>query len=153
MRRKIDWLNHVLEFLVVLSGILIAFQLEKCSTANSQKETIENHMSYIIEETNFNLKSVSYGVELSKSSLSKLDSVISLIPDDGDLKIIKRLTFDLLEISALYFKKNAFTTLVESGDVRYIKDFETKSKTINLYEYYRWVEGLDKIALATTDII
>jgi len=36
MKQRIDWLNHSLEFVVVIVGILIAFQLNKCSIERSQ---------------------------------------------------------------------------------------------------------------------
>lgn len=50
MNKKIDWLNHTLEFLVVLVGILIAFQLNKCSDRESKTALIKDHMQYIQSE-------------------------------------------------------------------------------------------------------
>jgi len=44
IRNKIDWLKHTLEFIVVTIGILIAFQLNKCSVEKAQKKTIGIHI-------------------------------------------------------------------------------------------------------------
>lgn len=44
------------------------------------------------------------------------------------------------------FRKNAYQNLVESGDIRFIKNFDTKQNIINLYEYYKWVESFDEIS-------
>ena len=44
---RIDWLNHSLEFIVVLIGILIAFQLNQCSTDKQNKKTSDTHLEEI----------------------------------------------------------------------------------------------------------
>ena len=46
-KNKIDWLNHGLEFLVVIVGILLAFQLNKCSETRSTEKLLQNHINYI----------------------------------------------------------------------------------------------------------
>jgi len=42
MKQRIDWLNHGLEFVVVIVGILIAFQLNQCAIDKNQKKIKEN---------------------------------------------------------------------------------------------------------------
>ena len=54
IKKKIDWLNYSLEFFVVLIGILVAFQLNKCSANKEQSKTIETHLDQILVETKFN---------------------------------------------------------------------------------------------------
>ena len=56
------------------------------------------------------------------------------------LKSINRLSVDLLNVTGVNFVKNAYNVLVESGDIRFMKDFEGKSETINLYDTYKTVE-------------
>lgn len=40
-----------------------------------------------------------------------------------------------------YIKKNAYSTLTESGDIRFMS-FQEKTDIINLYEYYKWIESV-----------
>lgn len=58
MNKKIDWVNHTFEFAVVLIGILLAFQLNTCSSENKQNTTINIHLSEIKEETESNQKNL-----------------------------------------------------------------------------------------------
>jgi len=152
-RKKIDWLNHSLEFFVVIIGILIAFQLNKCSSDNAQRKTIDIHISQIVEETEFNKKAIERAISFTESNLLKLDTVAQLIQIDEDYHTVNRLSLELLNLGGSYIRKNAYQTLVESGDIRLMKDFNEKNRIINLYEYYKWVESFNDISsnLFTSD--
>lgn len=139
-KKKIDWLNHSLEFFVVIIGILIAFQLNECSTKKAENKTIATHLAEIKEETEFNKVNFTYAIANAETSLKKIDSLIQLINTRQDLEKINNLSLDLLNLSGVYMRRNAYASLVASGDIRLIKDFEVKKRIINLYEYYKWVE-------------
>ncbi len=76
---KIDWLNHALEFLVVIIGILLAFQLNKCSADKRLEETAQSHLAEIREETKFNKWSLGNAIKYAEANQLKLDSLINLI--------------------------------------------------------------------------
>ncbi len=145
-KKHIDWLNHGLEFIVVIIGILIAFQLNKCSAENQQEKTITTHLEQIKEETEINRKFLESALKLGESNLAKIDTIFVLLNQKEDYQRINQLSIELLNLSGAYFRKNAFQNLVESGDIRFIKSFDTKQKIINLYEYYKWVESFDEIS-------
>lgn len=145
-RKKIDWLNHSLEFIVVIIGILLAFQLNRCSTDRSLEETVNIHINQIREETLLNKRSLEKAIKSSESSIAKFDSIIGLIRRKEDFTSINRLSMELLNINNVYIRKNAYLTLTETGDIKYIKSFKQKEDIINLYEYYRWVESFNEIS-------
>lgn len=142
----IDWLNHGLEFVVVVLGILIAFQLNKYSSENQQATTISNHLEQIKKEAEFNKSSLQSALELGEANMSKLDTIFSLLSQQDDYERINLLSIELLNLGVTYFRKNAFQNLVETGDIRFIKNFDVKQEIINLYEYYKWVESFDEIS-------
>lgn len=144
---RIDWLNHSLEFIVVIIGILIAFQLNQCSTDSQNNKTINTHLDQIKEETAFNKNSLSRSIKHSESNISKLDSTLLLISEQKDFDKINYFSLDLLNIGGAYIRKNAYQSLIESGDIRFMKNFKEKQKIIDLYEYYKWVESYDEIAI------
>ncbi|MCB0463882.1 MAG: hypothetical protein R2816_03265 [Flavobacteriaceae bacterium] len=147
MVKNTNWLNHFIEFAVVLSGILLAFQLDKCSSNRYQKEVVQSHFNEILEETRFNKRFLESTIQISKKHLGIIDSTLTLISDKGDISTINKNALEILNISQLYTRKNAFTSFVESGDIRFVKDFYKKRKIIDLYEYYKWVEAFDESAL------
>ncbi len=145
MKKKIDWLNHSVSFAVVLTGILLAFQLTQCSEDRKQQRTIENHKRNILAETEVNKGNLIWTLNSAEKNLAIVDSLIWLIREGEDLKTINKLSIELLTTGSAHFKKNAYNALVESGDIRFMKDFDGKSETINLYEYYKSTEFSDYI--------
>lgn len=143
---EIDWLNHGLEFAVVIIGILLAFQLNECATDSAEQKTVKNHLVEIQSETEYNANALRVSINQAESTISKLDSILILINEDSDYDLINKLSIDVLNLGGTYFRKNAFQNLVESGDIRFIEDFKTKQRIINLYEYYKWVETFDEIS-------
>ena len=143
---EIDWLNHGLEFAVVIIGILLAFQLNECATDSAEQKTVKNHLEEIRSETKYNDNALQASINQAESTISKLDSILVLIHADRDYNLINKISIDVLNLGGTYFRKNAFQNLIESGDIRFIEDFKTKQRIINLYEYYKWVEAFDEIS-------
>lgn len=144
-KSKIHWLSLVLEFFVVLIGILIAFQLTEYTEKKRREQNLEIHLGDIYKETEYNKNNFVYAKRISEWNLNKIDSLLTLIQEDGDLGEINRLSHDLLNYGGVYIRKNAYTTLIESGDMRFFKRFEERKAIIDIYEYYNWVlliEGL-----------
>ena len=144
---KIDWLNHVLEFLVVIIGILLAFQLNKCSANRQQNANVDIHLSEIIKETESNKYFLEEAIAYTESNQLKFDTIFQLIESGENFSKVNFLSLDLLNLGGVYLRKNAYKTLVETGDVKFIKKFEQKQKIVNLYEFYKWVEMFDEISL------
>lgn len=141
---KIRWKNYLSEILVVIIGILIAFQLNQCSENNKQQKLIDAHINYIKEETKINEINLGYAIKYSKVTLKNLDSIIDLVLKKGASKKINELSFKALDVGYLYVRKNAYNSLINSGDIRYISSFEKKKTIINMYEYYSWTQSLDE---------
>lgn len=105
---------------------------------------VDEHMDAIREETLFNQRSLAYAIQYDSLLLLKVDSLINGLRDpDTDLRWIDKKCNELLMLTPLYIKRNAYNSLIESGDVRYIKEFDQKQSVINLYEYYRWLESFN----------
>jgi len=54
--------------------------------------------------------------------------------------------FDLLNFGWLYLRSNAYHSLTQSGDIRFIKEFKIRKNIVNLYEYFIWTESANQIA-------
>ncbi|MBX2871697.1 MAG: hypothetical protein KTR30_06350 [Saprospiraceae bacterium] len=149
--KNINWLNHLVEFVVVILGILIAFQMSTCAETQSQKKLIKEHLENIKSETKFNQRNIKGALELAESSQKKLDSMFVILSVDSALTTVNNFSLALLNIGGVYIKRNAYRSLTESGDIRYIRDFKLKNEIVNLYEYYEWVKGIDEIHVNVYD--
>ena len=144
-KRKIDWLNHSLEFAVVLVGILIAFQLNRCSEDSTNESLVDEHISYIVDETEFNKRMLSNSISESQKLQKTLDSLLGAIDAQQDFSRINMLSLKMMNLNNNYLKKNAYQTFVESGDIRFVEDFNLKNNVISLYEFYKYAEGMDEM--------
>ncbi len=145
MKGNQNWAKYGLEFLTVLIGILIAFQLNEYATSRKQQKTLQNHFKYIAEETQRNDNSIDRAITNSNRSLSVVDTLISLVQNNGNIQRINGLAFRAMNFEGAYIQKNAYLTLTESGDIRFLNDFELKSKTVLLYEFYKWMASIEEI--------
>jgi ribosomal protein S17E len=147
--RKIDWLNHFLEFVVVIVGILIAFQLNTCSQNKKEQQLVDRHIANIIEETEFNKNNFIYASKKVGEAIKTLDTLLTYIEEAKDLDSINALSIEMLNLPITYIKRNSYNSLVESGDIRLVSNFELKEDVIQLYEFYSWAEGIDKVTAQT----
>lgn len=142
--QKIDWLNHFLEFIVVVIGILLAFQLNTCSEKKKEGKLVEEHIESIVEETSLNKSLLGTSIKNSERLLSLLDSTITLTGKDTiPINSVHSLSMQLMSLDYIYIKKNAYNSLVQTGDIRFIENSTLQNDIISLYEYYGWLQGLD----------
>ena len=147
-KRKIDWLNHGLEFFVVIIGILLAFQLNKYAENRNNRNNVKVHIEQLKEETKLNSFFMKNGVKYSEIGLHKMDTLINLLESQKDFKTVDRLLVEFMEFNGVYIRKNAYHSLIESGDFRLMASMDEKQKIINLYEYYDWVESFSEDAFS-----
>lgn len=147
--KKIDWLNHFLEFIVVVIGILLAFQLNTCREDQKEQELVQEHISNIIEETAFNTGRMELSIQASEAAISAIDSLTAAIQENENTAKIAGLSYQLLRFHGNYLKTVAYSSLKESGDIRFIKDFDERNDIVTLYEYYDWAKGIDDAAAET----
>jgi len=144
--KKIDWLNHFLEFIVVVIGILIAFQLNTCRENKKEKKIVEKHISNIIEETTFNKDMFKYSLMSLEKLAIEVDK-LQAFQQDSNVAVdsLNKQVFNALNLPYLYLQKNAYSSLKGSNDIRFINDFELQNDIIKLYENYAWTESTQTI--------
>lgn len=145
-KRKIDWLNHLLEFAVVVVGILLAFQLNTCSENKKEDTLVSSHISKVVEETKFNKDRVLNIQKSSENMIAMIDTLSLAIEQPERLEKQHFLTFKLMNLEYLYLKKNAYNSMVTTGDIRFVENVDLQNDVISLYEYYVWAEGYDLMA-------
>jgi hypothetical protein len=142
--KKIDWLNHFLEFIVVVIGILLAFQLNTCRGEKQENKLVEGHVENLIEETLFNKSQIKTSLEASENLLEKLDTLIKMTGDqDFNTFTAHVISMELMSLDYMYLKRNAYNSLVETGDIRFMEDAQLQKEIVSLYEYYNWLEAAD----------
>ena len=144
MKKRIDWLNHSLEFFVVLIGILIAFQLNECSDNRSKKELIDNHLTQIKYECKQNKKIIVNSIERTSTHIQNCDELLKKISTKSKPETIRNIATTLLDLRAVDISKNAYNVLVQSGDIRYLDNYITKRNIISLYDDFKDIDEINQ---------
>ena len=133
---KLDWQNHLVNFVLIVFSILLAFQLERCSGDRREQRLVNAHLQEILEETRFNLESHRETIEGQRRQLGHLDSLLVLIRQSKDPARINPAVMQAMNMSLPFTKTTAYNTFIQTGDIRYLQDFDVKSELITLYEFY-----------------
>ena len=133
---KFDWQNHLVNFVLIVFSILLAFQLERCSGDRREQRLVNAHLKEIVEETRFNLDSHRETIEGQRRQLGHLDSLLVLIRQSEDSARINPAVMQAMNMSLPFTKTTAYNTFIQTGDIRYLQDFDVKSELITLYEFY-----------------
>lgn len=144
MKRKIDWLNHSLEFFVVIIGILLAFQLNQCSENRTKKDLITNHLSQIKAECQENEKQLSLSIQQMDEQIEVCDALLEEITNKKNPEKIRNQATRLLDLRNLELSKNAYNVLVQSGDIRYLKNYQIKREIISMYESFKKIDQINQ---------
>jgi len=143
MKNQIDWLNHSLEFIVVLIGILIAFQLNKCSDDHAKANLLENHLHYLRTECQENQSRLESAITHIHAQLMNCDSLLTEITEGKDITKIRNFSTRLLDMRPVDLVSDSYRVLVESGDIRYLDDYDQKRRIITLYESFDDVQNIN----------
>lgn len=146
---SIDWPNHIVGFIIVVGGILMAFSLERCATERREANSVDRHLQEILEETRFNRNNLRELIASAEANSARLDTMLQVIGSSEDIGELQRRMFGLLNVHSAYLKRNAYELFVQTGDVRFVESFELKSDMIVLYEYCTWVETQNTLMLQT----
>ena len=141
---KIDWLNHALEFVVVVVGILLAFQLNQWAEDRKEQAQVNKHLVNIAAEAEFNQAQLETAIRRLQQNTQAVERILAQLKQGQNTEIINEELLKLLNVNVFYLNTSAFSTLKESGDIRLIQNFELKNQIVNLYEYYRAVKSLEE---------
>jgi hypothetical protein len=137
---RIDWRNHLINFVLVVLSILLAFQLERCGSNAREDRLVAAHLAEIVEETEFNQKRITETLANMEESGKQLDTLLDLIHTTDRVAEINQRMFRAMQVPGIYLKQTAYNSFVETGDIRFLDDFEQKAELVSLYEYYAIAE-------------
>ncbi len=131
----LDWKSKLIDLLIVIIGITLAFRLNSWSESKKQHTLIENYVTSFNLENQSNIEDLEQVLKLSVSQLSIMDTLTLLmrkeIYSDGRLKLM---TPSLLK--SVKYRPSTITmeNVKESGDFELIKGYQLRRKIITAYE-------------------
>lgn len=134
--KKIDWQYTFGEILIVIIGITIAFSLNRCSENAKQAKLEQQYLKSLKEDIDTDRNSLSSNLEKLEKKKELLQTSFRYfnptIPKRDSL--LASSFFNSAQVIEFSAKNTTYQTLINSGDLNIISNFELKT---SIQEHYR----------------
>ena len=136
---KKKWAEYLLEILVIVIGILVAFMLNNWNTSNSENLIVKNYLIKISNNIKTDVESAQQMINLREAHSMKCAKALKMITakDFSDQVTIREAIFGLIREQSIEFDRSSFESLKNSGYLKNISDREIENL---LYAYYKVVD-------------
>ena len=135
---KINWTSKLVDLLIVIVGISIAFKLNTWNETNKVNRDIRDYLLSFQEECVSNKSALTAAHKYSTSIKKDLDSLkVLLIREDFDHKNIKTYVSKLMGLSNFMPVTTTMDNITASGQFGLIKNAVLKKLLIDTYKTYK----------------
>ena len=142
----IDWKSKLIDLLIVIIGITIAFQLNNFNESNKSYTQERDYLKNFYEENRDNELALSSALEfalLTKNDIDTLKQV--LLSKDYEDERIKNLSASMMALSDFHPSVVTMENITESGEFNIISDLKYREKLIDTYNSYQTTSQLENI--------
>ena len=141
--KKQKVIEYLIEFVLVIVGISIAFWLSELAEESKKDEIEQQYLQDLKEDLVEDIELLEYLTLLNQGKAATLSSALSYYTDPKKEMNLDSLTTYANVIGNLnLFQPNNFTylSLKQSGDFKIIKDHDIRKKLVRLYSSYETVD-------------
>ncbi|MCP5064528.1 MAG: hypothetical protein GY936_18990 [Ignavibacteriae bacterium] len=143
---KIDWKSKLIDLLIVIIGITIAFQLNNINESNKSKTQEKDYLKSFYEENRDNESNLFLALEFAFTTKNDIDTLkqILLLKNYEDERI-KNLSASMMATSDFHPSLITMENITASSDFELIRNFEYREKLIDTYNSYQTTSQLEGI--------
>ena len=143
---NIDWKSKIIDLVIVIVGITIAFQLNNWNESKSTESEVKNYMESFYVENNSNSSKLVSALEFANSNKRDIDTLIHiLISKNYEDRRVKILTASMMGLADFNPSITTMENITASGEFDLIKDIELRKRLINTYNSYNTTLKLEKL--------
>ncbi|WP_019671180.1 DUF6090 family protein [Eudoraea adriatica] len=145
---NIDWKSKIVDLLIVIIGITIAFKLNTWNESITTNLEAKDYIESFYEENITNETNLSSALEFSESNRKDIDTLKQiLLSKKYDDKRIKTLTASMMGLANYNPSITTMENITASGEFKLIKDIELRKQIINTYNSYHVTLKLEALLL------
>ena len=136
-KRKL--VDYVMEFVIVLLGISIAFWLSNLGEKRKENRLEEVYLNQLNDDLIEDINSFRRTQEFNEIKIESLNKGISYIEKESGKLVadtIVKYAFLVGNYNFFYPSNHTYLTLQQSGDLAFIRNQELKKKLVSLYQSY-----------------
>ncbi len=152
-KNKIQWRTHFIELLVVIIGISIAFALEGWSEKSKNKQLETNYLQSLKTDLLQDKDDMQVVIDSSDVITRYIGETFQYLFTNREVEVFKRHHVTSTYTAPYFYPKNGtYLSLVNSGNLNLIRNFEIKSSLADLYDVqYAEVARLDGVVKNLVD--
>ena len=137
-----DWFGVVVEFSVVVLGILIAFQVTEWNGERQERARERHYLARIAAEFDGNVAAIEHAIELAKKRGALVDLMVRVVDDPAPVAAEPGRFLHAVEVGGYTFKppigSQTFDEIKAAGDLRVLRDERLR---VDLMRFYTRIEG------------
>ena len=142
----IDWKSKLIDLLIVIIGITIAFQLNNFNESNKSNAQERDYLKSFYEENRDNELALSSALEFALKTKNDIDTLKQvLLSKNYEDDRIKNLSASMMALSDFHPSLVTMENITESGEFKLISDLEYREKLIDTYNSYQTTSHLESI--------
>ena len=152
-KQSIQWRNYIIELLVVIIGISIAFMLEGWSAGKKQDTLERNYLNSLKSDLLKDKEDLQEIMDSTTVLIKNVGTAFQLIYGKRPDSEFRRHHVTSTYLATYFYPQNGtYVSLINSGDISVVKDFELKKSLSNLYNIeYQEMERVDNVVRNLVD--
>jgi hypothetical protein len=146
-KEKVQWRNQLINFIAIIIGVYVAFYLTERSVAANGKRQARAYLTSMADDLQSDINqltvstdTLAYFVRVSKTLTRSIQR--QRVPEDSLTEVIRSLYLIIPFIP----KDNSYQSLLASGKLDAIEDFELRKRITELYhQHYGAIKITDEI--------
>lgn len=137
--KKINWITHIIELLVVFLGITAGFVLQNNKEQNANKEIEQKYIEGIRYDVVENIENLQEAIQRDSLWLEQSKYALKLIASDSlSLDSSNSLIKTMIFYSEFSEQTTTYENILNSGNLNLIEDYDLKQKIV---EYHKELEN------------
>ena len=152
-KNKLNWRLHIIELLVVIIGISIAFALEGWSGNRKQQKLQANYLNSLKVDLEKDKEDLQTIIDSTNVLLGHVGEMFGFIYTNKPADVYRRHHITSSYLPTYFYPQNGtYVSLNNSGDINVVQDFELKAAMSDHYNVqYRELEQLDAVVKNLVD--
>ncbi len=131
---KINWRYALGEVLIVILGISIAFALNNWAQSSRDRETRRQYLESLVDDLESEMQHLEDNISAFKTKIRSVESILPYLAGKQERRdTITYKIFALTDLVAYQRHDITYRTLVNSGDLRLLPDFQLKKELESHY--------------------
>jgi len=150
-KTKRRWTNYLIELLIVIIGISIAFWLNNMSIKSIENTQKISYLTDIKNDLSKDSLSLSFNIRNNEKKSEKLEHALKLIKATAPIDSV---LVNIIEIGNYdFFNPDSFTliSLLQSGDLKLIESKQIKKEILRILKVYESIETMQNNFLQALD--